>query len=146
MSITHVFRDHAGYWAFQEIPGIGPVLAAIFVAEIGPVDRFTSAGHLGSWCGLTPRHRESDTTVRRGPITKQGNRLVRWALSRPPRSSAAIPGSQTNASHPDFGDFEPMRNLGSLQPSTRMVFAHRDFKATACPGQHLINKLADISF
>lgn len=78
-SITHVFREHAGYWAIQEIPGIGPVLAAIFVAEIGPVDRFTSAGHLTSWCGLTPRHRESDTTVHRGRITKQGNRLVRWA-------------------------------------------------------------------
>jgi transposase len=29
--------------------------------------------------GLTPRHRESDTTIRRGPITKQGSTLVRWA-------------------------------------------------------------------
>jgi transposase len=29
--------------------------------------------------GLTPRHRESDTKVRRGPITKQGSRLVRGA-------------------------------------------------------------------
>jgi hypothetical protein len=28
---------------------------------------------------LTPTHRESDTTVRRGRITKQGSRLVRWA-------------------------------------------------------------------
>ena len=32
-----------------------------------------------SWAGLTPRHRESDTTVHRGAITKQGSRLVRWA-------------------------------------------------------------------
>jgi transposase len=28
---------------------------------------------------LTPPHRESDTTVHRGAITKQGSRLVRWA-------------------------------------------------------------------
>jgi transposase len=28
---------------------------------------------------MTPRHRESDTKVHRGRITKQGNRLVRWA-------------------------------------------------------------------
>ena len=28
---------------------------------------------------MTPRHRESDTKVRRGSITKQGSRLVRWA-------------------------------------------------------------------
>jgi transposase len=28
---------------------------------------------------LTPKHHESDTTVHRGRITKQGSRLVRWA-------------------------------------------------------------------
>jgi transposase len=28
---------------------------------------------------VTPRHRESDETVKRGPITKQGSALVRWA-------------------------------------------------------------------
>src|SRR6266702_803879 len=30
--------------------------------------------------GRTPRHRESDTTVARGHVTKQGSRLLRWAL------------------------------------------------------------------
>jgi transposase len=34
---------------------------------------------LASWAGLTPKHHESDTTVHRGRITKQGSRLVRWA-------------------------------------------------------------------
>jgi transposase len=29
--------------------------------------------------GLTPRHRESDTKVTRGRITKQGPKIVRWA-------------------------------------------------------------------
>jgi transposase len=68
-----------GYRAVQTIPGIGPVLAAVFVAEIGDVTRFKSAAHLASWAGLTPKHHESDTHVRRGRITKQGSRLVRWA-------------------------------------------------------------------
>jgi transposase len=71
--------DHAGFRAVQKIPGVGPVLAAIFVAEIGDVTRFASPAHLASWAGLTPKHRESDTVVRRGPITKQGSTLVRWA-------------------------------------------------------------------
>ena len=79
-TITATFRDHAGYHAIQQIPGIGPTIAAILVAEIGDVHRFASAAHLASWCGLTPRHRESDITIRRGPITKQGSRLVRWAV------------------------------------------------------------------
>jgi len=72
-------RDHAGYKAIQVISGVGPVLAAVFVAEIGDVTRFASADRLCSWAGLTPRHRESDNKVRRGSITKQGSKLVRWA-------------------------------------------------------------------
>jgi len=68
-----------GYTAIQQVPGVGPVLAAVFVAEIGEAARFPDAARLVSWAGLTPRHRESDTTVRRGPITKQGSGLVRWA-------------------------------------------------------------------
>jgi transposase len=51
----------------------------VFVAEIGDVARFAGPAHLSSWAGLTPKHRESDTVVRRGPITKQGSTLVRWA-------------------------------------------------------------------
>ena len=74
------FAGDLGYHAVQAIPGVGPVLAAVFVAEIGDISRFTSARHLCSWAGLTPSHKESDVTVRRGHITKmQGSRLVRWA-------------------------------------------------------------------
>jgi len=68
-----------GYRAVQTIPGIGPTLGAVFVAEIGEVTRFPSPAQLASWAGLTPKHHESDTHVHRGRITKQGSRLVRWA-------------------------------------------------------------------
>jgi transposase len=68
-----------GYRAIQAIPGVGPTWAAVFVAEIGDVTRFASPRHLCSRAGLTPRHRESDTTVHRGSITKQGSTLIRWA-------------------------------------------------------------------
>jgi transposase len=72
-------HDHEGWQAIQAIPGVGPVLAAVFVAEIDAVDRFPTARHLCSWAGLTPKHHESDTTVIKGRITKMGSRLVRWA-------------------------------------------------------------------
>jgi transposase len=72
-------RADPGYVAVQQIPGIGPVLAAVFVAEIGDVSRFGTAAQLACWAGLTPKHHESDTHVHRGRITKQGSRLVRWA-------------------------------------------------------------------
>lgn len=72
-------RADPGYVAVQQIPGIGPILGSVFVAEVGDVTRFGNAAQLACWAGLTPKHHESDTHVRRGRITKQGSRLVRWA-------------------------------------------------------------------
>jgi transposase len=77
--LTRRLRGHAGYQAIQAIYGVGPVMASIFVAEIGDVSRFTSARHLCSWAGLTPSVRSSDDKLTRGHITRQGNHLVRWA-------------------------------------------------------------------
>src|SRR5579859_7853488 len=78
-NIAAAVEDHAGYHAIQAIPGVGPVLAAVFVAEIGDIARFGGPRQLCSWAGLTPRHRESDTKVVRGRMSKQGSRLLRWA-------------------------------------------------------------------
>ena len=79
-TIHRQLRDDRGYRTIQQINGIGPTMAAILVAEIGDVSRFRNAAALCSWAGLTPKHHESDTTVRRGGVTKQGSRLVRWAV------------------------------------------------------------------
>jgi len=77
--IREEFRGDAGYRVIQRIDGVGPVLAAVFAAELGDVTRFSGAPAVCSWAGLTPKHRESDLHVRRLSITKQGSRLVRWA-------------------------------------------------------------------
>ena len=55
------------------------MIGAIFVAEIGDINRFRTPKQLCSWAGLTPKHRESNAHVVRGRITKQGSPLVRWA-------------------------------------------------------------------
>jgi transposase len=65
-------RTDPGYHAIQTIPGVGPLLGAVFVAEIGDISRFQRPEQLASWAGLTPKHHESDTTVHRGRITKMG--------------------------------------------------------------------------
>lgn len=49
-------------------------------------------------------------------------------------------------SHPNYGTFDAMANLGSLRPSGRAVFAHSDVKATACPGSKLLNVLNEVEF
>jgi transposase len=105
--ISSVLAGDVGYLAIQAIPGVGPVLAAVFVAEIGDVHRFADAPRLCSWAGLTPRHRESDTTVRRGPITKQGPRLVRWAAVE---ATQRLPGGSKQAA--DFHRIADRRGTG----------------------------------
>jgi transposase len=77
--IHELLHGDRGYQAIQALDGVGRTIAAIFVTEIGDITRFRSPEALCSWAGLTPRHRESDTKVVRGKITKQGSKLVRWA-------------------------------------------------------------------
>jgi transposase len=79
-AIAGTVEHDRGYQAIRALPGIGPVLGAVIVAEIGDITRFPAPARLCSWAGLTPRHRESDTKVSRGHITKQGSRNLRWAL------------------------------------------------------------------
>ena len=107
-----------GYTAVQKIPGIGPILAAVFVAEIGDVSRFASASQLTCWAGLTPKHHESDTHVRRGRITKQGSRLVRWAAIE---SVKTVPkGSVVGVLRERVADHRG-RNIGSVAAARRQL-------------------------
>jgi transposase len=107
-----------GYTAVQNIPGIGPTLAAVFVAEIGDVTRFASAPKLTCWAGLTPKHHESDTHVHRGRITKQGSRLVRWAAIE---SVKRIPaGTPVGVLRERVADRRG-RNIGSVAAARRQL-------------------------
>jgi len=107
-----------GYTALQVIPGIGPTLAAVFVAEIGDITRFSSAPKLACWAGLTPKHHESDTHVHRGRITKQGSRLVRWAAIESVKTVSA--GTLTGVLHERVADRRG-RNIGSVAAARRQL-------------------------
>ena len=72
----------------QEVPGVGPKVAYVFVAHVG-AERFENASQLSNYLGLVPRVYMSGDTVRYGQITKRGNSYVRamlvqgaWALVR----------------------------------------------------------------
>jgi transposase len=70
--LADLLERHDGYRAIQALPGIGPVLAAVIVAEIGHIRRFSCPARLCCPAGLTPRHRESDLKVARGHIHQAG--------------------------------------------------------------------------
>jgi Transposase IS116/IS110/IS902 family len=48
-----LLAGHDAYRAVQQLPGIGPVLGAVIVAEIGDITRFRHPARLCSWAGLT---------------------------------------------------------------------------------------------
>ena len=62
------------------IPGIGFLTAVIVIVEVGDVSMFRRASQLCSFAGLTPREHSSSDHTRRGHITKQGSRWLRWAM------------------------------------------------------------------
>ena len=62
------------------VPGIGWVLAFTIAAEIGEINRFETATKLTGYTGLCPRVVQSGESDRRGPLSKQGPRYLRWAL------------------------------------------------------------------
>ena len=59
---------------------------------MGEIRRFPSAKHVASYVGLTPRVRATATTVRLGHISKEGNRLLRWALVLAATQAVRRPG------------------------------------------------------
>jgi transposase len=121
-----------GYTAVQTIPGIGPVLGAVLVAEIGDIGRFTRPEQLTCWAGLTPKHHESDTHVHRGRITKQGSRLVRWAVIE---SVQMLPKTTTVGIIRDRVGARRGRNIGVVAAGRRQLeyvfYALRDHHVRA---------------
>ena len=88
-AIHQRLKDDPGYRSLLRLKGIGPVFAAIFIAEIGDVTRFGSAAQLACWAGLTPRHYESDKTVRRGHISNRAPGCCAGPRSNPANAAAS---------------------------------------------------------
>lgn len=66
--------------ALQRIFGIGPILAATILAEIGDAKRFRRARQVIRAAGLDPVVRDSADKERRGRLAQQGAPCLRWAL------------------------------------------------------------------
>lgn len=62
------------------IPGVGPVTIDVVLSEIGDIRRFSSQRKATAFAGLAPGVRESAGRTKHLGITKEGSRLLRWAL------------------------------------------------------------------
>jgi transposase len=78
--------------ALMAMRGIDLISATTFLAEIGDLSRFQTPRELMAYLGLVPSEASTGDTVKRGPITKAGNRRARrtlvecaWSYQHPPR-------------------------------------------------------------
>jgi len=63
------------------IAGVGPLTAMVVLAELGDLRRFERARQLTAFAGVSPRIRESGSSVRgKTRLCKRGNRRIRQAL------------------------------------------------------------------
>jgi transposase len=78
--------------ALMAMRGIDFISATAFLAEIGDLSRFPTPRELMAYLGLVPSEASTGNTIKRGPITKTGNRRARrilvecsWSYQHPPR-------------------------------------------------------------
>jgi transposase len=78
--------------ALMAMRGLDMISATTFLAEIGDLSRFQSPRELMAYLGLVPSEDSTGDTIKRGPITKAGNRRARrmlvecaWSYQHPPR-------------------------------------------------------------
>lgn len=62
------------------MPGIGLFFANLILAEVGDVRRFRTAKQFAGYTGLVCSQRSSGGRQCFGKITKQGNKVLRWAF------------------------------------------------------------------
>jgi len=72
--------DHRYLPLLITCPGIAWVLGYTIASELGDIGRFPSPRKLTGYTGLCPKVDQSGERDRRGPLTKNGPRYLRWAL------------------------------------------------------------------
>jgi transposase len=100
--------------ALQKIFGVGPILAATILAEIGDAKRFRRARQVVRAAGLDPVVRDSADRERRGQLAKQGAPCLRWALVE-----AAQHACRTSS--PDHELYVRARGHAGANPATLTV-------------------------
>ena len=64
------------------IPGVTPLTAAAFLADIGDVRRFKSLRQMNAYLGLVPRCHDSGGKSRSGHISRESRKLTRTILTQ----------------------------------------------------------------
>lgn len=78
--IIDLYAGNETFAHLQTIPGVGPVIAAILLSEIGPIENFQSVKQVIKFAGLNIVSKQSGEYQGIRMISKMGNRLLRSAV------------------------------------------------------------------
>jgi transposase len=78
--VQHLSKSEPVTTLLMTAPGVGVIVAAMFVAVVDEAKRFTKAHHLESYLGLVPSEDSSGGKRRIGSISKAGNPYLRSLL------------------------------------------------------------------
>lgn len=79
-AITRECRGNRDAQLLQSIPGIGELTALTLVAELRPIDRFTSIEKVASYAGLVPTNWQSGEGEYHGRMKRDANSLLKKIL------------------------------------------------------------------
>lgn len=78
--IEHRGKSDALHQQLASVPGVGPLTSQVYVATIDQPQRFTNGDQVADYIGLAPGIYQSGQSCRRGSITHEGDKLLRWHL------------------------------------------------------------------
>ena len=93
------------------VPSVGPIIASAVLAKVADARVFRSGRDFAAWIGLTGRDRGTGGKPRPGPISKQGDRMLRALL---------INGASAH--------LRQARRRGVKDPWLRALLARRPYK------------------
>lgn len=77
--IEVLVTEHPLYPVLTSMPGVGVRTTAVIIAELAGKE-FDSAAHLASYAGLTPRTRQSGTSIKSETVSHTGNKRLKRAI------------------------------------------------------------------
>ena len=107
----------------ETIPGVGFILAAVILQEVGDIGRFSGPERFASYCGVTPRVHASGGKVYYGRLRPDTNHYLKWAFSEA--------GNSVAVNHKRF----PCRHVSRLY--SRIRYRKNHGKAVGAVARHL---------
>ena len=84
--ILELCQQQPRFKALLAIPGVGPIICAALLSELGDGCQFQNGRQLSAWCGLVPRQHSSGGKSNLSGITKNGNKQLRTLILHGARS------------------------------------------------------------